>query len=158
MSKIIYWIYYISSIVYPSSKFLAAVFTMLNRLLFSIYISPRAKLDPTTTFCYQGLAIVIGGEVSIGKRVEIAQGVTLGGRFTTPCDRDGKIQHWPIIGDNVFIGPNSVIIGPVSIGNEVIIGANSTVISDCAPNSIYAGSPCRKIRTIKRRIVGDQYE
>jgi len=131
---------------------------MFNRLLFSIYISPQAKIHSSVIFCYQGLGIVIGGEVSIGKGTEIAQGVTLGGRFTEPREYDGNTQHWPMVGENVFIGPNSVVIGPVLIGDSVIIGANSTVINDCEHNSIYVGSPCRKIRKIKRRIVGDQYE
>ena len=134
------------------------LFVFLNRIVFSIYISPQAKIGSSPTFCYQGLGIVIGGEVEIGDNVEIGQGVTLGGRFSKPRLIDGNESHWPVIGNNVFIGPNSVVIGPVTVGDVVIIGANSTILHDCDSHSIYVGSPARKIRRITKRVVGDQYE
>lgn len=143
---------------FPYSKLISYFFVLCNRLLFSIYISPQAKIDPSIKFCYQGMAIVIGGEVELGENVEVGQGVTLGGRFTKPKIKDNKEQHWPKIGDNVFIGPNTVVIGPVNIGDNVIIGANSTVINDCESYSIYVGSPARQIRKINQRIIGDQYK
>jgi len=40
----------------------------------------------------------------------------------------------PIIGDNFFIGANSVIIGDVRIGNNVNIGAGTTVVNDIDDN------------------------
>lgn len=47
--------------------------------------------------------------------------------------------------DNVFIGSDSTIMPNVRIGKNVIIGASSVVNKDCEDNSIYAGSPARKI-------------
>ena len=51
-----------------------------------------------------------------------------------------------IIGDNVWIGDNSVILGPASIGNGAIIGANSLVRGEVPSNSIVAGTPARVVK------------
>lgn len=52
------------------------------------------------------------------------------------------------IGNNVFIGMNSVITRGVTIGDNVVIGAGSVVTSDCESNGVYAGVPARKIMSI----------
>ncbi len=53
-----------------------------------------------------------------------------------------------VIGDNVWIGGNSVICPGVHIGNNVVIGAGSVVTKDIPDNVIAAGNPCRVIRKI----------
>jgi len=52
------------------------------------------------------------------------------------------------IGNNVFIGMNTIITRGVTIGDNVIIGAGSIVTKDCESNSVYAGNPAKKIMTI----------
>lgn len=52
------------------------------------------------------------------------------------------------IGDNVFIGAESVVLPGVTIGSNVIIGANSTVTHDIPENSVAVGSPARVICTL----------
>lgn len=52
------------------------------------------------------------------------------------------------IGDNVFIGMNTIIARNVKIGDNVIIGAGSVVTKNCLPNSVYAGSPAKRIMDI----------
>ncbi len=47
--------------------------------------------------------------------------------------------------DNVFIGYNVTILPNVRIGSNVIIGAGSTVVRDLEPDSVYAGTPAKKI-------------
>lgn len=54
----------------------------------------------------------------------------------------------PIIGDNVELGANVVIIGPVVIGNNVVIGAGSVVVKDIPDNVIVAGNPAKIIKSI----------
>ncbi len=49
------------------------------------------------------------------------------------------------IGNNVFIGAESVVLPGVTIGNNVIIGANSTVTHDIPDDSVAVGSPARVI-------------
>ena len=65
---------------------------------------------------------------------------------------DGTNSSCPIIGDNVNIGPNSCIIGPIKIGNNVVIGAGSVVIKDVPDNCIVAGNPAKIIKKIKSDI------
>ena len=52
----------------------------------------------------------------------------------------------PIIGNNVTIGANVTIIGPINIGNNVIIGAGSVVVKDIPDNCIVAGVPAKIIK------------
>ena len=52
------------------------------------------------------------------------------------------------IGDNVWLGGNTVVCPGVHIGNNVVIGAGSVVTKDIPDWSIAAGNPCRVIRTI----------
>lgn len=52
------------------------------------------------------------------------------------------------IGNNVFIGMDSIITAGVQIEDNVIIGAGSVVTKDCASNSVYAGCPAIKIMSL----------
>lgn len=54
-----------------------------------------------------------------------------------------------IIGNNVFIGAESVILPGVHIGDNVIVGANSTVSKDIPSGLVVAGTPAKKVCTIK---------
>lgn len=57
----------------------------------------------------------------------------------------GKI----IIGNNVFIGINTIITRNVNIGDNVVIGAGSVVTKDCPSNGVYAGNPAHFIMSIE---------
>lgn len=52
------------------------------------------------------------------------------------------------IGDNVWIGGNSVVCPGVTVGSNVVIGAGSVVCKDIPDNVVAAGNPCRVIREI----------
>lgn len=52
------------------------------------------------------------------------------------------------IGNNVFIGAETVILPGVNIGNDVVIGANSTVTKDIPDGVVVAGSPAKMICTL----------
>ena len=51
-----------------------------------------------------------------------------------------------IIGNNVFIGANSVLLPGIKIGDNVVIGAGSIVCKDISANSIAVGNPCKVIK------------
>ncbi|WP_051199376.1 acyltransferase [Butyrivibrio fibrisolvens] len=53
-----------------------------------------------------------------------------------------------VIGDNVFIGMNSIILMGAHIGNNVIIGAGSVVSGTIPDNCVAAGNPCKVIRSL----------
>lgn len=95
-------------------------------------------------------ANVCHGKLTIGANVAIGPGTKLivysnhyGQNVrVTSC----RITKDIVIGDNVFIGANSVILPGSCIGDNVVIGANSTVKGHLESNCIYAGSPSRKIK------------
>ena len=88
--------------------------------------------------------------------IEIGDNVTMAPRVHILChDASTKqfLNYTKIgrvtIGDNVFIGAESVVLPGVTIGSNVIIGANSTVTNDIPDNSVVAGSPARVICTLE---------
>ena len=54
-----------------------------------------------------------------------------------------------IIGDNVWLGLNSVVLKGVTIGENTLVGANSVVTKSLPANVIAAGNPCRVIRNLE---------
>ena len=52
------------------------------------------------------------------------------------------------IGDNVWLGGNSVVLPGVSIGDNSVIGAGSVVVKNIPANSLAVGNPCRVLRQI----------
>ncbi len=93
----------------------------------------------------EGLVIQHGfgtriGCSKMGKNCQVWQGVTLG------KVRSGLDQPRPIIGDNVKIYANSLVLGGITIGDNVIIGAASVVLESVPPNSTVVGSPARIVK------------
>ena len=80
---------------------------------------------------------------SIGKNFSCRQCTTIGNKR----DGDGT-ANCPIIGDNVTLGANVCIIGPITIGNNVVVGAGSVVVKDVPDNVVVAGNPARIIHSI----------
>lgn len=87
--------------------------------------------------------------------IEIGDNVTMAPRVHILC-HDASTKKFlgytkigrVTIGDNVFIGAESVVLPGVTIGSNVVIGANSTVTQDIPDNSVAAGSPARVISTL----------
>ena len=60
---------------------------------------------------------------------------------------DLEITKPIIVGNNVYIGEETMILPGVHIGNNVVIGARSVVTKDIPDNSVAAGVPCKVIKT-----------
>ena len=56
----------------------------------------------------------------------------------------------PIIGNDVQLGANGVVIGDIHIGNNVIVGAGSVVVKDVPDNCIVAGNPAKIIKYLNK--------
>lgn len=88
--------------------------------------------------------------------IEIGDNVTMAPRVHILC-HDASTKQFlgytkigrVTIGDNVFIGAESVVLPGVTIGSNVIIGANSTVTHDIPDGSVVAGAPARVICSLE---------
>ncbi len=80
--------------------------------------------------------ITINPNAMIGHNVNIHKGVTI--RQENRGERKGA----PTIGDGVWIGINSTIVGKITIGSDVLIAPNSYVNFDVPDHSIVLGNPC----------------
>ena len=92
--------------------------------------------------------------IKIGNNVQITEGVKILGHdysysvVTNKYNVLYRPQKETIIGNNVFIGMNSIILMGSNIGNNVIIGAGSVVHGIVDSDSVYAGNPAKKICTL----------
>ena len=125
---------------------------------------------PCKLSVYKDATLVIHGRVGMSnavivatKRIEIGKNVMIGGGVTIVdsdfhslnyCDwfteRDiNEMISVPVsIGNNVFIGMNSIILKGVNIGDGAVIAAGSVVTKDIPANCIAAGNPCKVIRQL----------
>ncbi|MCB5361669.1 MULTISPECIES: bifunctional UDP-N-acetylglucosamine diphosphorylase/glucosamine-1-phosphate N-acetyltransferase GlmU [Vibrio] len=69
------------------------------------------------------------GDAEIGQRVNVGAGAIT-------CNYDGANKFKTIIGDDVFVGSDSQLIAPVTIGNGATVGAGSTVTRDVSENEL----------------------
>ena len=91
--------------------------------------------------------------ITLGENVFITDGVkfithdggTLIFRNQVP---DLEITKPIVVGDNVYIGNNVILLPGVTIGNNVVIGAGAVVTKDIPDNSLAVGVPARVIKTI----------
>jgi bifunctional UDP-N-acetylglucosamine pyrophosphorylase/glucosamine-1-phosphate N-acetyltransferase len=109
---------------------------------------------------------VLGEDVRVGNFVEIkkstlARGVRAGhlaylgdaeigensnvGAGTITCNYDGESKNATRIGKDAFIGSNSSLVAPISIGDGALIGAGAVVTRDVPPGARVAGNPARSL-------------
>lgn len=89
--------------------------------------------------------VKIGDHCLIGPNV----GIYTAGHNIPPIDRHKTGFAQPIlIGNNVWIGGHSVILGGVKIGDNSIIAAGSVVTKNVPENMIFAGNPAKKLKAI----------
>lgn len=90
--------------------------------------------------CYHPFATVINAK-SIGRNFQFRNGLTIG-------NKSNNNDLLPVIGDNVTVGANAVIIGNINIGDNVVVGAGAVVVKDVPPNSVVAGNPAKVIKKL----------
>ena len=81
------------------------------------------------------------GDTQIGKNVNIGAG-------TITANYDGKVKNKTIIEDNAFIGVNTVLVAPVTVGKGAKTAAGAVVRQNVEPNTMVAGVPA----TFKKKL------
>lgn len=84
--------------------------------------------------------IIINQGAKLGNGCIIMQGVTIGAIY------NGEKTGIPVIGDNLMVGANAVIIGDIQIGDWVRIGAGSIVTKSIPDYAVVAGNPAKIIK------------
>ena len=121
-------------------------------------IGPFARVRPETT---------LADHVHIGNFVEIKKSVigpnskvnhlsyvgdtTIGsdcniGAGTITCNYDGANKHRTLIGDRVFVGSDTQLVAPISVGNDATIGAGTTVTKDVPENMLCISRVPQQVR------------
>ncbi len=99
-----------------------------------------------------GIGSIVIGPVTIGENSTCAQNCFIGGQSHIFLDiskdflRQGDEIKQVVIGKNVWIGSNAVILLGVKIGDNSVIGAGSTVVEDIPPYCVAVGNPARIVK------------
>ena len=103
-------------------------------------------------FANYNCSLIDVAKIKIGDNCMLAPNVAIytAGHPVHPDSRNSGYEYGiPVtVGDNVWIGGNTVILPGVTIGNNVVIGAGSVVSKDIPDNMIAVGNPCKVIREI----------
>lgn len=119
------------------------VLSQLARTATGVEIHPGATIG-RRFFIDHGMGVVIGETAEVGDDVMLYHAVTLGGRSLA------RVKRHPTVGNRVTIGAGARVLGPVVIGDDVQIGANSVVVKDVPAGAIATGVPA-VIRMPKQR-------
>jgi bifunctional UDP-N-acetylglucosamine pyrophosphorylase/glucosamine-1-phosphate N-acetyltransferase len=84
------------------------------------------------------------GNATIGANTNIGAG-------TITCNYDGERKHPTTIGENVFIGSDTMLVAPVNLGDGARTGAGAVVTKNVPPHSLAVGVPARVIRKLKQK-------
>ena len=103
-------------------------------------------------FANYNCTLIDVAKIKIGDNCQMAPNVAIytAGHPVHPVTRNSLYEYGVevTIGDNVWIGGNSVVLPGVHIGSNTVIGAGSVVTKDIPDWVIAAGNPCKVIREI----------
>lgn len=120
-------------------KWLARFISMLARWVTGVEIHPGATIGQRF-FIDHGMGVVIGETSHIGDDCTLYQGVTLGGTSWE------KGKRHPTLGNNVVIGAGAKILGPIILGDDVRVGSNSVVVKSVDAKQTVVGVPGRVLK------------
>ena len=119
---------------------LPRLISVISRFWSGVEIHPGAKIG-SGFFIDHGTGVVIGETAQIGDNCVLFHGVTLGGTGHF------KDKRHPTIGDNVLVGANATLLGPIRVGNNSKIGATTVIINrDVPANCTVVGAPGRIVK------------
>lgn len=126
---------------HTDSDFWERVYQQLNRKLVEEQLNSsfsRSIEIGWGTYIFHPYNIVINNKTKIGHHVVLRGNTTIGN------NGNNKIAS-PIIGDNVDIGINVNIFGPISIGKNTKIGGGAVVVKSAPEYSVLVGNPARNV-------------
>jgi len=81
------------------------------------------------------------GDATVGEGVNLGAG-------TITCNFDGVKKNRTVIGDHAFIGSDTLLVAPVTVGDRARTGAGAVVTRDVPEDTLAVGLPARVIRRL----------
>ncbi len=108
--------------------FFGPLLARLSLFLTGVDVSPAAQIGPGLMIVH-GVGLVIGASTQIGADAMLLQQVTLG------ASKYERRSQMPRLGDGVFVAAGARLIGDIEIGDNVFVGANTVVTQDVPSDS-----------------------
>jgi bifunctional UDP-N-acetylglucosamine pyrophosphorylase/glucosamine-1-phosphate N-acetyltransferase len=90
------------------------------------------------------------GHFSYIGNADIGSGTNIGAGTIT-CNYDGEKKHPTVIGEDVFIGSDTMLVAPLNIGDGARTGAGAVVTKDVPPDTLVVGMPARAIKKLGKK-------
>jgi putative colanic acid biosynthesis acetyltransferase WcaB len=114
-----------------------AFYVVLIDWFLGVELPLHARVGPGLEIVH-GHGLVVNVNATIGRNCHLRHCTTIGNTQRQP-------DAAPSIGDNVDVGANSVLIGPITIGSNATVGAGSVVVKDVAAGITVVGNPARAV-------------
>jgi acetyltransferase-like isoleucine patch superfamily enzyme len=121
----------------------------------SIAVLSGATLEIGSNSGFSAVSIVCSTGISIGRHCNFGGNVCIWDTDFHPLEWKarrgnsiGATTKPIIVGDDVFVGANSIILKGVEIGDRSVIGAGSVISKDIPADELWAGNPARLIRRL----------
>jgi serine O-acetyltransferase len=122
----------------PLARPLAAIAQKLVEIVTGISIPAQCEVGDGLYIGHYG-SIILAPEARIGHNCSLAQNVTIG------IAGGGDERGAPTIGNRVFIGAHSVIVGRITVGDDAVVCAGSVVNRSVPARAVVMGNPARVV-------------
>ena len=122
----------------PALRLLTAVAQKAVEIVTGISIPARCEIGDGLYIGHYG-SIILSPQARVGHNCSLAQNVTIG------VASGGEGRGAPTIGNRVFIGAHSVIVGKITIGDDVVVCAGSVVNRSVPARAVVMGNPARVV-------------
>ena len=119
----------------PMLKAIYKTLFRITRNMRGIEISDKTEIGPGL-YIGHAFGITINEKSKLGANINIHKGVTIG------QENRGIRKGVPSIGNRVWIGINSTIVGKITIGDDVMIAPDTFINCDVPSHSVVFGNPC----------------
>ncbi len=117
----------------------------LSSSLASCDLPHQASIGPGLRI-FHGRGLAVNDGVVVGADVTIFGGVTIGRRDQIAADGTRHQLGAPVVEDRCWLGPNAIVVGPITVGEGARLAGGSVVMRDVPARAIVGGNPAEVIR------------